>query len=275
MAAVVLGARAFRELGAIDQAKSEIKRCLGLDPEYLPCQKLHKAIRSYQKVTERLEQLTRDRSWERALVEIDEAFELEDEPPNSDQLWRWRCEGLVSLREIEKGLEACTTLLELENGDTNPTVFDIYLQRADLHILNDDLEKAENDIRKAAELNNNNDRVREFQGKIEKLKQAAARKDYYKILGIKKTANNNQIRKAFRSLARQYHPDQMRSKELTDKEREKMDQMFRDINEAKEMLMDEEKRRRYDSGEDVSKPQQQQQQNFHHFNGGNFHFNFG
>ena len=291
LAAVVLGARAFRELGAMDQAKSEIKRCLSLDPEYQPCQKLHKLIRQYQKVVEHLEQLVRDKDWERALVEIDEAFELEDEPPNADQLWRWRCEALVALRETEKGLEACTTLLELENGDINPHMYDVFLHRADLHVMNEDLDKAEADVRKAAELNNNNDRVREYQGKMEKLRQAASRKDYYKILGVKKTATNAQIRKAFRTMAKKYHPDQLRSKEMTDKEREKMDQLFRDINEAKEMLMDEEKRRRYDSGEDVTKPQQQQGHPFHgspfHFNfggggggqhfqqGGGFHFNFG
>jgi DnaJ family protein C protein 3 len=285
LAAVVLGARAFRELGALDQARSEIKRCLSLDPEFQPCQKLHKLIRQYAKVTEKLEGLVQAKSWEHVLIEIDEAFELEDEPPNIDQLWRWRCEALVALRETEKGLEACTTLLELENGDSNPTVYDIFLLRADLHVMNDDLDKAEADVRKAAELQNNNDRVREYQGKMQKLREAASRKDYYKILNLKKTASNAQIRKAFRTMAKKYHPDQLRSKEMTEKERQKMDQLFRDVNEAKEVLMDEEKRRRYDNGEDVTKPQQQQGHHgspFHfnfgggqHFQQGGFHFNFG
>lgn len=286
LAAVVLGARAFRELGALDQAKSEIKRCLSLDPEFGPCQKLHKQIRQYQKVTEKLERLVQQKNWENALVEIDEAFELEDEPPNAEQLWRWRCEGLVALRETEKGLDACTSLLELENGESNPTVFDIYLLRADLHVMSDDLDKAEADVRKAAELQTNNDRVREYQGKMQKLREAASRKDYYKILNVKKTATTLQIRKAFRIVAKKYHPDHLRSKEMSDKEREKMDQLFRDINEAKEMLMDEEKRKRYDNGEDVTKPANQQGGhhgspfNFNfgggqHFQQGGFHFNFG
>jgi DnaJ-class molecular chaperone len=64
-------------------------------------------------------------------------------------------------------------------------------------------------------------------------------KDYYKILGVSKTASEDEIRKAFRKLARQYHPDVAGNKAGAEDK-------FKEINEAYEVLSDPEKRRKYD-----------------------------
>lgn len=63
--------------------------------------------------------------------------------------------------------------------------------------------------------------------------------DYYKILGLDKKADQNQIKKAYRKLARKYHPDV----NPNDKEAE---HKFKEINEANEVLGDPEKRKKYD-----------------------------
>ena len=64
-------------------------------------------------------------------------------------------------------------------------------------------------------------------------------KDYYKILGVSKDADDKSIKKAYRQLARKYHPDM----NPDDKQAETM---FKDINEAYEVLSDAEKRQMYD-----------------------------
>ena len=67
-----------------------------------------------------------------------------------------------------------------------------------------------------------------------------ATKDYYKILGVSKSANAEDIKKAYRKLARKYHPDVNPGNKTAEAR-------FKEINEAYEVLSDPEKRRKYDS----------------------------
>ena len=64
-------------------------------------------------------------------------------------------------------------------------------------------------------------------------------KDYYKTLGVGRAASDEEIHKAFRKLARQYHPDVAKDKKFAEEK-------FKEINEAYEVLGDPEKRKRYD-----------------------------
>jgi curved DNA-binding protein len=64
-------------------------------------------------------------------------------------------------------------------------------------------------------------------------------KDYYNSLGVSKTASQDDIKKAFRKLARQYHPDM-------NKGDKKAEEKFKEINEAHEVLSDTDKRQKYD-----------------------------
>lgn len=87
--------------------------------------------------------------------------------------------------------------------------------------------------------------------------------DYYKILGLAKTATPAEIKSAYRKLARKHHPDL----NPTDKDASKN---FQQINEANEVLSDPKKRKKYDQygenwehGEEQQQQQQQQQQQRH------------
>ena len=98
-------------------------------------------------------------------------------------------------------------------------------------------------------------------------------KDYYKILGVSKTASADEIKKAYRKLAIKYHPDKNQNNKSAEEK-------FKEINEANEVLGDVEKRKKYDElGENWKYYQQsgQAQGNTHQytsseqFNEGNFY----
>ena len=67
---------------------------------------------------------------------------------------------------------------------------------------------------------------------------AIAFQDYYEILQVGKTASQEEIQRAYRKLARKYHPDINKSADAEEK--------FKKINEAYEVLGDKEKRKKYD-----------------------------
>ncbi len=64
-------------------------------------------------------------------------------------------------------------------------------------------------------------------------------KDYYDVLGVPRNASGEAIKKAFRKLARQHHPD-------VAKDKKGAEEKFKELNEANEVLSDPEKRRKYD-----------------------------
>src|ERR687888_39775 len=79
-------------------------------------------------------------------------------------------------------------------------------------------------------------------------------KDYYEVLGVTRNATDEEIRQAYRKLARQHHPD-FNQGDKTSEEK------FKELNEANEVLSDPEKRKKYDqlganwrNGQDFTPP---------------------
>ena len=69
----------------------------------------------------------------------------------------------------------------------------------------------------------------------------ADRPDYYKVLGVGKNASDAEIKKAYRKLARQYHPD-------TNAGNKQAEERFKEISQAHDVLSDADKRKAYDRG---------------------------
>ena len=83
-------------------------------------------------------------------------------------------------------------------------------------------------------------------------------KDYYKIIGVEKSASQDEIKKAYRKLAMKYHPDR-------NQDNKKAEEKFKQVTEANEVLSDPEKRKKYDSLGSNWKQYQSQGQGFDDF----------
>lgn len=94
-------------------------------------------------------------------------------------------------------------------------------------------------------------------------------KDYYAIMGLKRDAKPEEIKQAYRKLARKYHPDVSKEKDAEDR--------FKEVNEAYEVLKDPDKRKQYDQlgaswreGQEFKPPPGWQQQRSTHFDPNDF-----
>ena len=68
----------------------------------------------------------------------------------------------------------------------------------------------------------------------------SAKRDYYEVLGVEKSASQDEIKKAYRKLAKKYHPD------MNKDNKEEAEEKFKEISEAYEVLADPDKRSKYD-----------------------------
>ncbi|OQW32337.1 MAG: molecular chaperone DnaJ [Nitrospira sp. SG-bin2] len=71
---------------------------------------------------------------------------------------------------------------------------------------------------------------------------SVSKRDYYDILGVEKTASDDELKKAYRKMARQHHPDL----HTGDHQKKSAEEKFKEINEAYETLSDQDRRKRYD-----------------------------
>lgn len=83
-----------------------------------------------------------------------------------------------------------------------------------------------------------NDTIKRIEFKVQECESKLSKRDYYEILGIGEDASKDEIKKAYRKLARKYHPDV--SKE------ENAEEKFKEAKEAYEVLNDDQKRAQYD-----------------------------
>ena len=91
--------------------------------------------------------------------------------------------------------------------------------------------------------------------KAQTLLKRSKQKDYYKVLGVIRDADDRTIKRAYRQLIKLHHPDKAHSQGVSKEQAEKK---MASINEAYEVLSDSELRTRFDNGDDPNDPESQQ-----------------
>lgn len=147
------------------------------------------------------------------------------------------------MNKLQEAISDCTAALKLDEK-----YLKALLRRAKCYMDLNMLEEAVIDYEKVVQLERSREHRRLLQDAKVALKRSK-RKDYYKVLGIDKTASDEDIKKAYKKRALEHHPD--RHSSASDTVKVEQEKMFKEVGEAYAVLSDPKKRARYDSGQDL------------------------
>lgn len=275
-----LRGKAFFRLGEHDNAILHAREGLKLDPEHKGCKALHKMVKSFEKKRKKAEAAFEEGKFKESVDLFWQAINIDTSHvafflPNLLRI----VQAHSKLGEHEKAIEEAQ-----KHVDYQETVEGLWAL-GDAQTAGEKFEEAVRSFRRAAEIatdENKQNAQRKVQESEVALKQSKE-KNYYKILGVPRTATSKEIKKAYRELALKWHPDKNAdNKEMAEKK-------FQDIGEAYEVLSDKELKAKYDRGEPVFENQgggphrtnanQFFRQHFNHGGhrggGNNFHVRFG
>ncbi|CAK4022715.1 subfamily C member 3 [Lecanosticta acicola] len=268
-----VAATTFYSLGDTDKAITAISRCLHNDPDNKQCSKLRKAEKAIDRTYKKVCGLMEKRQYNSAvklLVPQGEdpglLQEVKDDikayrkagyihPKATDGLYgrlvERTCEAYTEMNNLKKAAPYCEEALTY-----NPSCLPALLSKAQRQIDADEFEPAIGTLNNAKEEHGNSQKIQELLQKAHTLLKRSKIKDYYKVLGVDRDADERQIKRAFRKLTIQHHPDKAAKNGVTQEEAQKK---MSAINEAYEVLSDPELRARFDRGDDPNDPQSGQQ----------------
>ncbi|XP_064394155.1 dnaJ homolog subfamily C member 3-like [Halichondria panicea] len=231
-------------MGEEEDSLREIRECLRLDPDHKECFPHYKKVKKLDKKLKSAQELLDNGRYHEAAEKYHSILSsFEDTQKIHAYLLRIRsklCHCYSKIGNLEVGKEWCGLALELESDNV-----DALCDRAELFINNQMYEEAIKDYQTANGVENHPQKVDDGLNRAQKLLKQSQKRDYYKILGVSRTATKGEIMKAYRRLARDWHPD---SYEGDDEEM--AEKMFLDLAAAKEVLSDPEMRQQFDNGED-------------------------
>lgn len=281
-----ISAMAYYSLGETDKGIASVSKCLHNDQDNKACSKLRKSEKAIDRTLKKFKQLVEKRQFASAVklllpqgddepgllqeVQDDtktyrEAGYIHPKAPNGlyEHLVEETCNAYTEMNNLKKAATFCDETLKY-----NPTSLPALLSKAQRQLDADEFEAAVGTLNTAKEEHGNNQKVQELLQKAQTLLKRSKTKDYYKVLGVSRDADEREIKRAFRKLTVQHHPDKAAKNGVTQEEAQKK---MSAINEAYEVLSDPELKARFDRGDDPNDPQSGQQP----FQGSPFGFNPG
>merc|ERR1719229_1702365 len=229
----------------VDRAFSHFTQVLRFAPDHKRAKEIYKKAKSLKSKKE-------EGNTAFKAGNLDEAYKLYSEALLIDPCNRSTNAKLhfnratVAAKQKKTGecLTDCDKALELDSGYTKAL-----LRRAKCYMESEQFEEAVRDYEKVLKSDKGNMEYRQLLQEAKLELKKSKRKDFYKILGVEKTANDDEIKKAYRKRAMVHHPD--RHSSASDEEKKDHETKFKEVGEAYGVLSDPKKRNRYDQGHDI------------------------
>ncbi|TKA27967.1 hypothetical protein B0A50_04033 [Salinomyces thailandicus] len=269
-----IAAMTFYSMGETDKGIASVSRCLHNDPDNKACSKLRKSQKAIDRTLKKFSQLMEKRQFASAvklftpqgaedpglLQEVKDDLKTYRDagyihPKAPDGLYgnliERTCEAYVDMNNLKKAAQYCDQALQ-----HNPNSLPALLNKAQRQMDAEDFEPCLATLNAAKDANGGNtQQIQEMQQKAQMLLKRSKQKDYYKVLGVSRDADEREVKKAFRRLTVQNHPDKAMRNGVDPETAQKQ---MAAINEAYEVLSDPELKARFDRGEDPNDPQQGQ-----------------
>ncbi|KAJ9152076.1 DnaJ subfamily C member 7-like protein [Pleurostoma richardsiae] len=241
--ALVLRGRALYAQGENDKAIQHFRKALSCDPDFKDAVKWLRVVQKLDRMKEEGNNEYKAGRWQAAIDKYSAALEIDPfNKGTNSKLLQNRALCRIKLKQYDDAIADCEKAISLD-----PSYIKARKTKANALGQADRWEDAVKEWKAVAEADPEDRNIQREIKKAELELKKSQRKDYYKILGVSKDADDTTIKKAYRKLAIVHHPD----KNMGD---EQAEARFKDISEAYETLSDPQKRARYDSGEDLMDP---------------------
>jgi len=260
---------AYFWLGEHEMSKNHYREALRFDPEHEGCKNGHRLIKKIEKKAKKADAAADSGNHKDAIAMWTELINYVD----GHQIYETPILHKIAKSHSKLGEHEEAYSMAKHAAEVGDRVEGLILL-GDLQLAGEMYQDSVRSYREAEDENEDDGNSRTIQEKIQAaetaLKQSKT-KNYYKILEVKRNADIKEIKKAYKKMALQWHPDK------NVENQEEASSKFQEVAEAYEVLSDDEMRGRYDKGEDVFENQgggQRQGNPFQHFQQGGQHFRF-
>mmetsp|Transcript_2600 Transcript_2600/g.2866 ORF Transcript_2600/g.2866 Transcript_2600/m.2866 type:complete len:513 (-) Transcript_2600:220-1758(-) len=240
MQALLLRGNAYLETGDTEQALSHYREGLKFDPEHDAIKKQYRKVKNYDKAVKKAGETFKKGKFHEAAKDYQKAIEMFPSMPANAKLHMQLCTVNTKIKRYPTAIKECSKAIQYD-----AQMMSAYKQRARIYVQQEEWEKAKEDVDQAKTIDPQDHELRQLEHEVMQAQKLASRKDYYKILGVDKNADEKTIKKAYKKLAIQYHPDKNPDNP------EEAQKKFAEVADAQDVLLDPEKRARYDRGEDI------------------------
>ena len=243
-------------IGQNEESLEGVRQCLRLDPDDSACKKHYNLVKKLTKQFNEIQRLVDSSAWSDCVVKSKLVLQTESAVHSfvvrakSRLCHCYRMTDDDDAAAAANAVKICSQVLAMPGEETNAEAL---IDRGEAHLKAEDFDAAIADFEKVTEINKDHEAANDGLKRARRLKKQAGKRNYYKILGVRKTASKKEILKAYKSLAKQWHPDKFKE----EKDKEAAQKKFIDIAAAKEVLTDEEKRSQFDAGVDPLDPENQ------------------
>lgn len=245
----------------LEKGLLHFQRALALDPDHANAKLMRLKSKSLKEKKENGNALFKSGKFREARDLYTEALVIDSlNTDTNSKLYYNRALVNSKIGNIREAIADCTSALS-----ANVNYLKAVMLRAKCHNDMDNFDECVKDYEAALKMEKSAE-IRRLLKDAKLALKKSKRKDYYKILGIDRRASDDEIKKAYRKRALVHHPD--RHANANDEEKREQEKKFKEVGEAYAVLSDQQKRDRYDNGQDMDEPEFDPTQMYSQF----FHF---